>query len=230
MISRLDREVGDLLDLLDELALADDTIVVFTSDNGPTHVAGEVDVEFFRSGGGLRGLKGSLYEGGIRVPCIVRWPGRVAAGTTSVCLSGFEDWLPTFAAAAGAAVPPGIDGIDLLPALTAPAGQRTVPREFLYREFPAYGGQQSLHAGRWKVVRQGLLPRKAAATRRPAAIVTELYDLEADPAESRDVAAEHPEVVVRLEAVMARERVPSGRFPIPVLDAAHREAMGVGGR
>jgi arylsulfatase A len=230
MVSRLDREVGDLLDLLDELALADDTIVVFTSDNGPTHVAEEVDVEFFQSSGGLRGLKGSLYEGGIRVPCIVRWPGRVPAGTTSDCLSGFEDWLPTFAAAAGAAVPPGVDGIDLLPVLTAPVGQRTGLREFLYREFPAYGGQQSLHAGRWKAVRQGLLPRKAMASRQPHAVVTELYDLENDPAESRDVAAEHPEVVARLEAFMARERVPSDRFPIPVLDAAANAAVGAGGR
>ena len=230
MISRLDRDVGELLDLLDELGLADDTLVVFSSDNGPTHVAEEVDANFFRSSGGLRGLKGSLHEGGIRVPCIVRWPGRVPAGATSDFVSGFEDWLPTFAAAAGSTPPPGVDGIDLLPVLTASAALPAAEREFLYREFPGYGGQQSLHAGRWKAVRQGLAPGKAAAGHRKATIGTELYDLEADPGERRDVAAEHPEVVARLEAIMARERVPSELFPIPVIDAPVGEAVGAGGR
>lgn len=217
MVSRLDREVGGLLDELDSLGLADDTLVIFTSDNGTTHLPDEVDVEFFQSVGGLRGLKGSLYEGGIRVPCVVRWPGRVAAGSTSDVLSGFEDWLPTLleaadrhAGRAGDPRPgiPATDGVSLLAALE---GRSQPDRPHLYREFAGYGGQQCIITGRWKAVRQQL-------GRGPAP--TELYDLVADPAESRDVSAAHPTVVARLEAAMRSERSRSADFPIAGLDAA----------
>lgn len=208
MISRLDAEVGALLDTLDELGLVDDTLVVFTSDNGTTHLRDEVDYEFFASVGELRGLKGSLYEGGIRVPCIVRWPGRFEPGTTSDVLSGFEDWLPTILAAAGVPLPGDlkVDGINLLPAF---AGQSGEPRAFLYREFGGYGGQQALWSNRWKAVRQRL--RKGPA-------VTELYDLTADPGEKNDLAADQPDVVARLEGIMAREHRRSAEFPLAGLD------------
>ncbi len=208
MISRLDSEVGALLDTLDELNLADDTLVVFTSDNGTTHLHDEVDYDFFASVGELRGLKGSLYEGGIRVPCIARWPGQIPPGTTSDVLSGFEDWLPTILAACGQTLSPDLttDGRNLLPAL---AGQSFEPRAFLYREFGGYGGQQAIWSGRWKAVRQHL-------RQGPAAI--ELYDLEADPGETMNLAAGEPEEVARLDAIMIREHRQSAEFPLLGLD------------
>jgi arylsulfatase A-like enzyme len=210
MVTRMDREVGRMLELVRELELAERTIVVFTSDNGPSFPAGGADSEFFRSAGGLRGLKGSLYEGGVRVPAIVRFPGRVAKGVVSDRVTGFEDWLPTLVALVGAseATPPAIDGVSFAPTLL---GERQEPRPFLYREFTGYGGQQMVRVGDWKGVRQGLAKADAAP-------VLELYDLRADPAESRDVAARHPDVVARLEAVLAREHAPSPVFPIPAID------------
>ncbi len=208
MISRLDRHVGSVLDLLDELDLARDTIVVFSSDNGTTMLRDEVDYEFFESVGELRGLKGSLYEGGVRVPAIVRFPGRVAAGSVSDRISGFEDWLPTLLDLAGAsdAAPKGIDGISLAPTLL---GRTQEPRPFLYREFPSGGGQQSIRVGDWKAIRQNM-------TRGNLEI--ELYDLAKDIGEKSDVAAQHPEVVSRLAKLMAREHAPSELFPLVPID------------
>lgn len=210
MITRMDTYVGRVLALLDELELSDNTIIVFSSDNGTTHLKREVDYDFFNSVGELRGLKGSLYEGGIRVPTVVRWPGRVEAGSESDYVSGFEDWLPTLMEIVGdeANVPNGCDGISLLPTLS---GESQPERSLLYREFTGYGGQQSIRVGRWKAIRQKLLKGK---------VNTELYDLGNDPAEQQNVASRHPEVVQRLTQLMAREHVPSEEFPIPVLDAA----------
>jgi arylsulfatase A len=212
MISRLDREVGAILDELDALGIADNTLVVFTSDNGATHLNDEVDVDFFASVGELRGLKGSLYEGGIRVPTIVRWPGHVAPGSESHFVSGFEDWLPTILEAAGrhGSLPSEGDGISLITEITRPVSPNTpdLPapqRDVLYREFTGYGGQQCVFSGRWKAIRQQLRQGPAA---------TELYDLESDPTESNNVAAEHPRVVSELEALMAREHRPSAAFPL----------------
>jgi len=178
MITRLDTEVGALLDLLDELALTGDTIVVFTSDNGATHSPiGGTDVDFFASCGELRGRKGSMYEGGIRVPAIVRWPGHVPAGRESAFLCGFEDWLPTLAAVCGAKPPADLDGQSLVPVLR---GEQVPARDFLYREFAGYGGWQAVWAGAHKLVRSRLQkgpPR------------TELFDLDADAAEANDLSA-----------------------------------------
>jgi arylsulfatase A-like enzyme len=215
MISHLDADVGGVLALLDELGLAENTLVVFTSDNGATLLTEEVDVKFFNSVGELRGLKGSLYEGGIRVPCLVRWPGKTPAGTVTDFVSGFEDWLPTLLAAAGAAelVPGDVDGISLLPTLL---GQKQPERPFLYREFAGYGGQQSVRVGRWKAIRQNL-----NRGQRPR-VVTELYDLQTDPGEEHNVAAEQPEVLARLEAILHEQHVPSEHFPLRALDAAVR--------
>jgi len=210
MVTRMDREVGRILDLVRELGLDERTIVVFTSDNGPTYDRiGGSDSEFFRSAGPLRGLKGSLYEGGIRVPAIVRWKGRVPAGMASERVTGFEDWLPTLLDLAGAkeAVPPTIDGLSFAPTLL---GQAQEPRPFLYREFPGYGGQQSIRVGDWKGVRQGL---ENAGPKHLA-----LYDLKGDVGETRDLAAAHPDVVARLEALLSREHQPSSAFPIPAID------------
>lgn len=216
MITHMDSDVGRAMDLVEELGLTENTIFVFTSDNGPvqgTHegLAG-TDGTFFNSNGGLRDGKGSMYEGGIRVPTIVSWPGKVPAGTTSDYKTGFEDWMPTLAAMAGVDLgDTPTDGIDFTPTLK---GKEQSPREFLYREFPGYRGQQALWSGDWKAIRQNLMPRGGAEP----VIKTELYHLGNDPTESHDVAASHPEVVTHLEALMAENRVPSAEFPFPVLD------------
>lgn len=206
MITRLDREVGELLDLLDELSLADDTIVVFTSDNGATHSpVGGTDVDFFDSCGELRGRKGSLYEGGVRVPAIVRWPGKVAAGSESDRITGFEDWLPTLAELTGAAPTAPTDGVSFAATLR---GETQPARPFLYREFAGYGGWQAVWVGDLKLVRNNLLKRAQ----------TELYDLADDPSETHDLAAARPQRLAELMAIAAREHVPSATFPLQALD------------
>lgn len=209
MITRMDRNVGKVLKLLDDLNLAENTIVIFSSDNGTTHLKREVDYDFFASVGELRGLKGSLYEGGIRVPTIVRFPGRVKAGASSDYVSGFEDWLPTMLDVIGKrdATPKNADGISLLPLLT---GKAQNARPFLYREFSGYGGQQMVRVGDWKAVRQNILRKKR--------LVTELYNLADDAGEQNNVAAEHPDIVARLEKIMAQQHTPSRDFPFPALD------------
>jgi arylsulfatase len=208
MITRMTQYVGTELQMLDKLNLADNTLVVFSSDNGTTHLDLEVDYTFFKSVGELRGLKGSLYEGGVRVPTVVRWPGHVKAGTTSDYVSGFEDWLPTMMEVVDAkqGVPEHVDGVSLLPVLK---GEDQAPRNFLYREFAGYGGQQTIRVGDWKAVRQNLNRGK---------IKTELYNIAADAGEQQDVAAQHPDVVRKLEDMMARQHVPSKLFPIRALD------------
>ena len=203
MVSRLDREVGRLVALVEELGLTEDTLVVFSSDNGATYNGG-TDSAFFGSFAGLRGRKGSVYEAGVRVPLIARWPGRVAAGSSSDHLSGFQDVLPTLVEAAGGEVPAGLDGRSFLPTLLDRPGQETAP--FLYWELR---GQQALRAGRWKAVR----PRLGKGD-----LELEVYDLEADPGETRDLASERPEITRRLEALLAEARVPSPDFPVAALD------------
>jgi len=209
MITRMDRYVGNVLNLLDELGLTDNTLVVFSSDNGTTHLKAEVDYEFFDSVGELRGLKGSLYEGGVRVPAIVRWPGRIAAGSTSERVGGFEDWLPTILDSIGAAdsIPAQIDGISLLPTLL---GKPQAPRPLLYREFSGYGGQQSIRAGDWKAIRTNMDRGN---------LDIELYNLADDPGEQHNVADAHPQVVGRLQKLMESEHTKSQRYPLRPFDA-----------
>lgn len=209
MITRLDRYVGNLVNLVEELGLSHDTIIVFSSDNGTTHLDREVDYRFFKSVGELRGLKGSLYEGGVRVPGIVRWPQRVAAGSQSDRVSGFEDWMPTLLDLAGVpdGVPDGIDGISMAPTLL---GKKQQERPFLYREFGGYGGQQSVRVGDWKAVRQNL--------QRSDKVVTELYNLADDIGESTNVAADQPNVLEKLEKLLAEQHVPSEMFRLKAID------------
>lgn len=216
MITRLDTYVGNVLDLIEELGLTENTIVIFSSDNGTTHLKEEVDYDFFASVGELRGLKGDLYEGGIRVPQIVKWPGRVEAGSVSDFVTGFEDWLPTILDLIDAetSVPEGVNGISIAPTLL---GEAQGERGFLYREFTGYGGQQALWLGdRWKGIRRDLLKKG-----NPNPLEIQLFDLTADVSESRNVAAGNPEVLAKIEGLMKSERVPSETFPIPVLDALH---------
>jgi arylsulfatase A-like enzyme len=220
MVTRMDREVGRIMDLVNELGLDERTIFVFSSDNGPLNGVHQgfagTDAAFFNSSGGLRNGKGTLYEGGIRVPGIVRWKGTIKPGTVSDRVTGFEDWLPTLLELAGLRdkTPAGIDGISFAPTLR---GEKQPERPFLYREFPAYGGQESIRVGDWKAVRQNLLPTRKSAAKglRPGLA---LYNVASDPHEEHDVAAAHPDVVARLTQLMKREHTASKEFPFAALD------------
>ena len=203
MVAHLDREVGAVLDLLDELGLEENTIVVFTSDNGPTFNGGS-DSTFFDSASGFRGLKCSVYEGGIRVPTAIRWPKQVEAAGRTDLVSGFQDWVPTLLEAAGGVAPSGLDGISLMPTLTGSGVQSE--HDHLYWE---YAGQQAVRSGRWKAVRQRL---------RKGDLTTELYDLETDPAERENLAELRPEVLARMEQLMIEARIPSEEFPLISID------------
>ena len=198
MVTRLDRDVGRLLDLLDELGLTERTLFVFTSDNGALPAA----PARFGSAGPWRGFKSSLYEGGIHVPFLARWPGMIPAGITSDEPIGFHDILPTFAELAGAEVPDGIDGLSVVEALKG--GRLAKPHEFFYWDYGHCRKRydQAVRLGTWKGVRHG----------REGAI--ELYNLARDPAESKDLAEEHPEVVDRLAKIMSSAVTPSERYPI----------------
>ena len=215
MITRMDREVGRILDLVKESGLDERTIFVFSSDNGPLYdKLGGTDTDFFESAGIFRGRKGSLYEGGFHIPGIVRWKGHVAAGSTSDRVTGFEDWMPTLLDIIGAkdATPKNMDGISFAPTLL---GQKQEPRPFLYREYPGYGGWQIIRVGDWKIVRQKLhTGPKAKGGPDPI----ELYDLAKDPGETTNVAAANPDVVAKLSALMKEQHVKSDLFPIRVLD------------
>lgn len=218
MITRMDREVGSLMALVKDLGLDDNTIFIFSSDNGPLNgghqgLAG-TDAVFFNSAGRLRDGKGSVYEGGIRVPCIVRWQGKIAPGATSDRITGFEDWIPTLMDLVGASdsVPKDVDGISFGPTLS---GKLQEPRPFLYREFPGYGGQQSVRIGKWKGVRQNLMPKGKKAQ---PSLHVELYDLEKDIGESKDVSEQHPEIIAQIERIMREQHRPSVEFPLPALD------------
>lgn len=207
MITRLDRYVGKLVDELDKHGLTENTVVIFDSDNGATFLGPMA--EFFDSVGELRGLKGQLYEGGLRVPMIVKWPGVVSPGSVSDRVTGGEDWMPTMLEMTEGQelVPEDINGISFVPTLR---GETQEEREFLYRETPESGAQQAVWMGRWKGIRTDL--------RRADNVEIELYDLHSDPSESNDLAERHPEVVARIEEIMMRERVPSEHFRIPYLD------------
>lgn len=207
MVTRMDRTVGRITDKLAELKLDKNTLVLFTSDNGPTHNVGGADSTFFKSAGDLKGLKGSLYEGGIRVPLIAYWPGKIKAGATCDTPFAFWDLLPTLCDAAAIETPKGVDGVSFFPTLMGKGGQKT--HDFLYWEFPGYGGQQAVREGDWKAVRQKLGQKK---------IVTELYDLKTDPNETTDVAAKHPEVLKKLEKRMEEQHTPSKEFPLQAID------------
>ncbi len=199
MITWLDRDVGRLMRTLKELGLDENTIVFFTSDNGP-HKEGGADPAFFQSSGTLRGFKRDLTEGGIRVPMIARWPGHIEAGTVSDQMWAFWDFLPTAAELAGTDAPKGIDGISMLPAILDGKAQAEHPP--LYWEFHERGFHQAARMGDWKGIRLG--------TTRPL----ELYDLSTDPGESKNVASSHPDVVAKIEAYLKDARTDSTEFPI----------------
>lgn len=220
MITRMDREVGQIVQLVKELGLDENTIFVFTSDNGPLNgehqgLAG-TDAKFFNSSGSLRNGKGTLYEGGVRVPGIVRWKGHIPAGATSDRVTGFEDWLPTLLSLAQLRehLPEGIDGIDFSPTLQ---GKQQNERPFLFREFPGYGGQYCIREGKWKLIHRNLIPTRKMIEQGAAATI-ELFDIAKDPREERNVASQNPDVVNRLQELVAKQHVASPVFPFEPLD------------
>jgi arylsulfatase A len=197
MISFMDKQVSRLMDLLKELDLDDKTVIFFTSDNGTTHLGNQVDYEFFESVGGLRGLKGSLYEGGIRVPLIVRWPGKVEAGTTSDLPAAGYDMLETLAEIGNADVPEQTDGISIVPTLLDNS-KKQKEHDYLFWDFPGYGKQIAVRMGGWKGIKVNIGDKKD--------VPLELYDLESDPGEKKDIAARHPEIAARIEEIMLEAR------------------------
>jgi arylsulfatase A-like enzyme len=214
MISDLDSYVGRVLETLERTGVADRTLVIFTSDNGTTHPRppdphfhiGGVDAAFFNSTAGLRGYKGSLYEGGIRVPMIVRLPGHVAAGAVSDAPSYFADWFPTLCAAAGLETPAGLDGENLWPVITG--GPVAKSRKPMVWVFPEYGGQVAVRIGDLKVIRQGLKTKKPGDW--------EVYDLSQDHAEEHDLADSRGDLIQQAEAILRREVSENLRFPVPI--------------
>ncbi len=203
MITRLDRGVGRLMRKLKDLGLDENTIVVFTSDNGP-HREGGANPEFFHSSGPLRGIKRDLYEGGIRVPLIARWPGRIKPGAETDHVSAFWDFLPTLAELAGVQSPAYSDGISLLPTLQGRPGQKE--HDFLYWEFHEGGSLQAVRMGRWKAVR-------------PFGKRLELYDLQTDIGEARNVADDHPDVVANIQKYLTTARTESKFWPLNASDS-----------
>ena len=197
MVTRMDKDVGRIMALLRELDLDDNTLVIFSSDNGPTY-AGGADSAFFESAGPLRGLKGSVYEGGIRVPFVARWPGRIKAGSESDHVTAFWDFLPTCAELLGNEPLPGIDGLSMLPTLLGQA-HRQKQHKHLYWEL---GGRQGVRMGDWKAVR--LKPNQK----------TQLFNLKTDIGETTDVADRHPEIVAKMEAILTNGRTASDVFPL----------------
>lgn len=192
MISRMDGHIGRLMALLKELGIDDNTVVMFSSDNGTTYTGG-VDAKFFQSVGELRGLKGSVYEGGIRVPLIARWPGRIAPGTTTDHISAFWDLFPTVAELAGLPAPGDIDGVSFVPTLLGRGNQADHP-PFYWEYHGLWKGAQAARIGNWKGVRLGGHDNADAPI--------ELYDLSQDPGEANNIAAAHPDVVARIKVVM----------------------------
>jgi arylsulfatase A-like enzyme len=198
MITRMDRDVGRLLDLLKQKGVDNDTLILFSSDNGP-HREGGHSPSYFESQGGLRGIKRDFYEGGIRVPTLARWPGKIEAGRVSDHPWAFWDFMPTACEIAGAKTPK-TDGISILPELL---GREQPKHEYLYWEMTISSrAMQAARVGNWKGVRLDLDDP------------IEIYDLASDLSERKNVAAAHPEIVRRIEQVFRDAHVDSEHFPL----------------
>ena len=206
MVETMDEDVGELMAKLDELGIADNTLVIFTSDNGPHQEAGH-NPDYFKSSGGLRGYKRDLYEGGIRVPMFASWRGKIPAGIATDHVSAFQDILPTMAEVTGQSAPDGIDGISFLPTLLQESTQRQ--HDYLYWEFHEKKGRVAIRKGNWKGVRYDVSVDPDSPL--------ELYDLSKDPAETTNIAAANPEIVSDLDQLLkgARTVSPVDKFNFP---------------
>jgi arylsulfatase A len=202
MVAHLDDYVGEILSKIKELGIEENTIVMFASDNGP-HLEGGADPDYFDSNGPLRGYKRDMYDGGIRTAFLVKWPGMVQPGSKSDHISAFWDLMPTFAEITGAETPGAIDGISFLPTLLGKKGQKQ--HEYLYWEFHEQGGKLAVRMGNWKGV-------KLNADKTPQG-ETELYDIVNDPGEEKNLAADNPDIVRRIEEIMKEAHIKSEIFP-----------------
>lgn len=200
MITYLDEQLGDLVSTLKKAGIYDNTIIIFSSDNGPTYTGG-VDFDFFQSSkpftNGYGHTKGYVYEGGLRVPLIVSWPNTIKSNTTSNHISAFYDLMPTICDLANVEPPENIDGISFKPALL---NQNQDDHDFLYWEFPSYNGQQAVRIGKWKGVRKDI---------KDGNLKVELYDLETDPGETTDISNKYPSIVARVTEIMIQEHEPA---------------------
>lgn len=214
MVSDLDRHVGAVRAALEKAGVLDETLIVFTSDNGATHEGGRdskwniggLDAAFFNSSGGLRGFKGTVYEGGLRVPTIVRLPGRIKAGAENASPGYFPDWFPTLCAAAGLKAPEGLDGVDLWPAITS--GETKARPNPMVWVYPEYTGQVAVRLGDFKVMRRGLKTKKPGPW--------EVYDLSKDPQEKDNLATSRADLIKEAAAVLARETKENATFPLTI--------------
>jgi len=213
MITYLDDQVGELVAKLKELGIYENTLIIFTSDNGPTYDVGGIDPSAFNSAGlfqnGRGRTKGYVYEGGIRVPMIASWPGHIAQGSTSDHISAFWDVMPTMADLASSELAFETDGISFLPTLLGQDNQEK--HKYLYWEFAGYQGQQAVRINQWKGIRMDI---------RKGNLEIELYNLDEDIKEENNIASEHPDIIERMRVMMMREHTPA------TLDRFKLEALG----
>ncbi len=202
MVSRLDKYVGEVIAAITKKGMLDNTLILFSSDNGP-HKEGGNDPEFFNSNGGFTGIKRDLYEGGIREPFIASWKGKIKAGTESNHIAALWDLLPTFQQLMAKPAAQNIDGISLLPTLL---GKPQTPHKYLYWEFHENGGKQAVLKGNWKAIRLNVSTNASSPL--------ELYDLSIDKAEKNNLAAQHPDIVQQMEAIMLQAHVPDKNWPL----------------
>lgn len=205
MVSRLDAYVGQIVQQVKQQGLEDNTLIIFTSDNGP-HKEGGGDPVFFQSSGMYRGIKRDLYEGGIRVPFVASWPGKIPAGVESNAIGTFWDLFPTFTALAGIHDhTPYLDGISIAPLLYNKKQRVTHP--YLYWEFHESGGRQAVRYGRWKGIRLNV-------NEKGEEVPIELYDIQLDPTEQHNVATAHTDIVAKIAAFMKASHVPDANWPL----------------
>lgn len=207
LVKKIDQTVGSILGKLKERGIDQNTLVLFSSDNG-SHSEGGYKPQMLGSSGALRGQKRDLYEGGVRVPFLARWPAVVPPGRASSHPSAFWDFLPTVCETIATTPPAGIQGISYLPTLRGTGTQAS--HESLYWEFHEMKGRRALRSGDWKIVQYDLMDKKSGNF--------ELYHLADDPAEARNVAGRHPEVLHGLREKIEAARIPNRQFPLPALD------------
>lgn len=192
MVSALDDYIGQITTCIKETGLDSNTLIIFTSDNGATFNIGGYDPAVFNSNGDFRAGKATLYEGGIRVPMIIRWPGMVKPKAVSDLLCAAWDMMPTFASLTGQKIPADADGITILPEITGNRGQRQHP--WLYWEFFGNSGWQAVRINNWKIVRKHMVKDPGRRL--------ELYDLSSDPGETKNIAAQHPDIISQAKEIL----------------------------
>ena len=202
MVTRLDMYVGQIVAKLKELSVYDNTIIIFASDNGP-HLEGGADPDFFNSNGPWRGYKRDVYEGGIRVPFIVSWPGHVAKGGRTDFMCSFWDLMPTLREINGQTVPDDMDGVSLLPLLEGRKGQKE--HDYLYFEFQELNGRQAVRRGPWKLVHMNIRGERD---------YFELYNIDEDPSETQDLIQRYPDKAGELKVIMTEAHVRNPYFPV----------------